>query len=149
MSIASLRRQIHVGCKQLGLDDETRHDLQLAATGKASMKDMSEGDMRKVLDALKQRGFKTSTGRKRKRAPRADVRYCHVLWGLLYKAGHARIGGAEGLNAFVRSRFENTWGHVPIDIDAMTEAGEINDVIRALKDWCGRNGIPTELNGTK
>lgn len=37
MTSKTLQRMIHVGCKQLGLDNDTRHDLQLVATGKASM----------------------------------------------------------------------------------------------------------------
>ncbi|MEP3298569.1 MAG: regulatory protein GemA [Pseudoruegeria sp.] len=136
-------KKIHVACKQLGLDSGMRHDLQLMATGKASMTDMTEADMDKVLAALKERGFSARQSR-RKPASRADVRYCHVLWRLLHEADVARTGGAKGLNAFIRAQFENTWGHVPIDIDAMTEFSEINDVIEALKAWCRREGIPTE-----
>lgn len=146
MTKATLRKQIHVGCKQLGLDTATRHDLQLLITGKSSMSDMTEAEMVKLLKELKKRGFKTGFQR-RKPAPRADIRYVHVLWGLLHKAGHARIGGPKGLNAFIRARFEDKWGHVPIDIDAMTETSEISDVIEALKAWCNRESIPTEPAG--
>ena len=144
MSKDALRRKIHVGCKQLCLDSEARRDLQLLSTGKASMSEMTEADMNNMVKALVDRGFKASKGR-RKPASRADVRYAHVLWRLLNQAGHARIGGAKGLNAFIRARFESKWGHVPIDIDAMTETPEINDVIEALKAWCIREGISTEL----
>jgi len=146
MSAERLRKQIFVGCRQLGLDCETRHDLQLAATGKSSLKDMSEAELQLVVKRLRARGF-NSSGKKRPAAKRPDIRYCHVLWRLLHQAGHARIGGAKGLNAFIRSRFEPKWGHVPIDIDAMTETSEINDVIEALKAWCRREGISTELGG--
>lgn len=146
MSAESLRKQIFVGCRQLGLDTDTRRDLQLVATGKDSLKDMTEAELRKVVDALKDRGFKIKSGGKRPAAKRKDIRYCHVLWGLLHKAGAARVRGAAGLNAFIRSPetgLQAKWGHVPIDIDAMTDAGEISDVIEALKSWCNRKGIPT------
>ena len=53
-----LKRLIHVGCRDLGLDDETRRSVQLVATGKTSMSDMTESELRKVVDALKERGFK-------------------------------------------------------------------------------------------
>jgi hypothetical protein len=66
------------------------------------------------------------------------------MWRLLVEAGSAKVAGPKGLNAFIRARFEKTWGHVPIDIDAMTEWSEIDDVVQALKDWCARDGI--ELN---
>ena len=60
MTDRTLQRMIHVGCRQLGIDSDTRHDLQLQVTGKASMSDMTEPEMRMLLDALKQRGFKPS-----------------------------------------------------------------------------------------
>lgn len=149
----TLKRMIHVGCKQLGLDNDTRRDLQLIATGKASMSDMTEADLRKVVDALKNRGFKpygntwftSAKGGKRTkghdRAPRADLRFVHVLWTLLGEAGALKRPGRDGLNAFIRSRFEGKWQSVPIDVDAIRDAGQINDVTRALKDMCRRAGV--------
>ena len=150
----SLKRMIHVGCKQLGLDDDTRRGLQLIATGKASMAEMSEPELRQVVEALKNRGFKPYgntyfTGGKKdgKRAahapaPRADLRFVHVLWKRLGDAGAAKRPGRDGLNAFIRSRFEGKWQSVPIDVDALRDAGQINDVIRALKDMCRRAEVP-------
>jgi phage gp16-like protein len=139
----ALQQTIHVACRQLGLDGEARRDLQLAVTGKASMTDMTEADLKRLLDRLKADGFKLDKPKKRA-APRADLRYCHVLWRLLGEAGAVRVPGRAGLNAFVRARFESKWASVPIDIDALQDAGQINDVTRALKDMCGRAGIPTE-----
>jgi hypothetical protein len=37
---------------------------------------------------------------------------------------------------------------VPIDIDTLRNAGQINDVTRSLKDWCKREGITTERPNT-
>lgn len=149
----TLKRMIHVGCKELGLDDDTRRGLQLIATGKASMSDMTEAELRQVVDALKKRGFKPygntyytsrKSGGKRKghaTAPRADLRYIHVLWRQLGEAGVLNRPGRDGLNAFVRSRFESKWQSVPIDVDALRDAGQINAVIRALQDMCRRAGV--------
>lgn len=141
----TLQRMIHVGCKELGLDQDTRHDLQLAVTGKASMADMSDADLRKVIEALKQRGFnagfKGASKGHRAAAPRADLRFIHVLWRLLGEAGALKRPGRDGLNAFIRARFEGKWQSVPIDVDALREAGQINDVVRALKDMCKRAGV--------
>ena len=143
----ALQKLVHVGCRELGIDADTRRELQLVATGKASMRDMTEADLEAVVAALKARGFKVQggTGRKaRKAAPRADLRYVHVLWGLLGRAGKLTKPGRAGLNAFVRSRFEAHWASVPLDIDMLQDAGQIRDVTRALKDWCAREGIATE-----
>lgn len=143
----SLQRLIHAGCRQLGLDEETRRDLQQVATGKASMAEMTEAELGQVVEALKLRGFSTgfNAGAKpgRARAPRADLRYAHVLWGLLGQAGHLERPGREGLNAFVRSRFGASFGSEVIDIDTMRDAGQINAVIKALQAMCHRHGIPT------
>jgi phage gp16-like protein len=143
MSVSSLRKMIHVGCKQLGLDNDTRRDLQLLATGKASMSDMTELELGKVIKALKSKGFKTIQGSKAKRpaAKRGDVRFAHVLWRRLSEHGAAHTAGPAGLNAFIRARFEQKWGAVPIDIDTMTDWAQIADVIDALKAWCKREGV--------
>lgn len=147
----NLKRMIHVGCRELGLDDDTRHDLQLVATGKASMADMTEAELRAVVSALKDRGFKPygstfytskKDGRKgHARAPRADLRFIHVMWSKLGAAGALKKPGRAGLNAFIRSSFEGKWASVPIDIDALREPGQIDDVVQALKAMCRRAGV--------
>lgn len=152
-AVLTLKRMIHVGCKALGLDQDTRRDLQLVATGKTSMSDMTEAELRQVVEALKQRGFKPygntwytagkSGGKARGHAPapRADLRYVHVLWRQLGEAGALKRPGRDGLNAFIRKRFEGKWQSVPIDVDALRDASQINDVTRALKDMCRRAGV--------
>ena len=145
MTAVNLRKMIHIGCKQIGLDNDTRRDLQLVATGKASMSDMTEADLLKMVEALKQRGFKSgfkgaAKGR-RAPAPRGDLRFIHVMWRLLGDAGAIDSPGRDGLNAFIRSRFENTWSSVPIDIDALRDHQRIDAVVQALKAMCRRAGV--------
>jgi phage gp16-like protein len=145
MAARNLQRMIHVACKQLGLDEDTRHDLQLAATGKASMADMTDADLTRVIDALEQRGFdpaaKPASNRLKPAASRADLRFIHVMWKLLGDAGSLQKPGRAGLNAFIRTQFEGKWKSVPVDIDALRETAQINDVIQALKAMCRRAGI--------
>ncbi|MGJ8609680.1 MAG: phage protein GemA/Gp16 family protein [Octadecabacter sp.] len=130
----ALQQQIHVGCRQLGLDADARRDLQLATTGKASMRDMTERDLKLVIQRLKSDGFKITKSNRRPAAPRADLRYVHVLWRLLGEAGKLDKPGREGLNAFIRSRFEGKWESFPIDIDALRNANQINDV-KHVSSW--------------
>lgn len=144
MTRRNLQRLIHVGAKQLGIDSATRHDLQLRVVGKSSMADMTDSELRAIATEMKRMGFKADAQGRRPPARRADIRFCHVMWRLLNEAGATKISGAKGLNAFIRARFEKTWGHVPIDIDTMTEWEQIKDVVEALKSWCAREGI--ELN---
>ncbi len=143
-----MQQLIHVGCRALSLDQEDRRALQLAVTGKDSMTDMSEAELKAVLDRLKADGFKPDAkGRSRHRkAPRADLRLVHVLWRKLGDAGELDRPGRGGLNAFVRSRFETSWGIVPADIDMLRDGAKITAIIRALKDWCARAGIQLEGN---
>lgn len=139
----ALQKLIHAGCRQLGLDEDTRRGLQLMATGKESLRDMTEEEMGNVLMALKSCGFTPSPGPapRRKAAERGDVRFAHVLWGKLSRAGAVDKAGAAGLNAFIRARFEKSWGAAPIDIDAMRDGQQIATVIEALKAMCARAGI--------
>jgi hypothetical protein len=137
---------IHVAAKELGLDAETRRDLQLRVTGKASLKDMTPGELDRVVEEFKKAGFKpVSKGGshqvRRAAATRGDVRFCHVLWGKLWRAGVVEVRGAAGLNAFVRARYGAAWGAVPIDIDTMTDARQIATIIEGLKAMCLRAGV--------
>lgn len=144
MSIRRLQKLIHVGCRDRGIDSDTRRDLQLVACGKTSMTDMTEADLLLVVQALKDRGFAPDRRGVKKRypaAPRADLRLIHVLWRKLSDAGVLDKPGRSGLNAFIRSQFEAKWGSVPIDIDTLRDADKINAVVRALKAWCKRAGV--------
>lgn len=149
MNRRQLQKQIHVACRQLGLDAGTRHDIQLAACGKASMRDMDAHDLVLVISHLKSHGWKNDfqPGVKTagyKPAPRADLRLVHVLWRKLGEAGVLREPSRAGLNKFIRLRFENTWQSVPIDVDALRDHRQISQILNALKDWCAREGVELE-----
>lgn len=138
----ALQKLIHLGCRELGLDAQARRDLQLVATGKASMRDMTEADLRRVVDRLKADGFRITVSKPRRAAaPRADLRMIHVLWRKLGEAGALRDPTRRGLNAFIQKRFGKVWGSVPADIDMLREWKMIDDVMQALKDWGQREGI--------
>ena len=142
----ALHRLIFAACRQLGLDDAARHDLQVSVTGKASLRDMTQAELTLVVDRLKTHGFKPvskahSNRQKYPRAPRADLRLVHVLWRKLGEAGALREPGRAGLNRFIRARFGKVWGSVPGDVDMLRDHEQINDVIRALKDWGQRSEI--------
>lgn len=143
-----LQKLIFAACRQLGLDDEARRDLQVSVTGKASLRDMNDGELKLVVNRLKEAGFEDrprSPGHKP--APRADLRLIHVLWRKLAEAGEVRRPGREGLNAFIRSRFGPSWGSVPADVDMLRDWQKIDAVIQALKDWGQRTGIDFDWEG--
>ena len=139
----ALQQKIHMGCRALGMDSDTRQAMQKTVTGKSSMTDMNETDLRLVLNHLKDAGFKpASKGHfKHAKAPRADLRMIHVLWGKLGEKGVLREPTRKGLNAFIRARFEKTWGSVPADVDMLRQWEHIDQVVQALKMWGERSDI--------
>ena len=135
----ALRRQIFVGCRELGLNNDARQALQLAETGKASLRDMSEPELTLVLNRLKKDGFNpVSKGKKFKKSDRKDIRIIHVLWRKIGETGALKDPSRKGLNAFIRSRFSEIWGYEIADVDMLREWKEIDDVIQALKAWAER-----------
>lgn len=150
MPVRPLQRKIHAACRQLGLDAEARHDLQLNLTGKASMRDMEEAELQQVLAHLQASGAKIGTsGGGHKAASRADLRLIHVLWRKLGEAGALERPGRDGLNAFIRARFGDTWRSVPADVDMLRHHEQIDAVIAALKDWGRREGIDFDFSRTR
>lgn len=146
-ALASAKRSIHAACRDLGIDAETRHDLQLRITGKTSTRDMTAGDVRKMQAELRRQGWSPARkkrgaggGRWRTKSPRADIRKIHVLWRLLAEAGVYQPG-ARALNAFINStKFAAKYGHAERDVDMLPE-DFAQDVIEALKVICRRNGV--------
>lgn len=49
-------KAVHAACRAAGIDADARRDLQLAVTGKASLGDMTLGEVSQVLDRLNGRG---------------------------------------------------------------------------------------------
>lgn len=138
----SLQKLIFTACRQLGYDDEVRRDLQVSVTGKASLRDMNDGELMLVVNRLKQDGFEDKPRNPpHKPAPRADLRMIHVLWRKLGQAGALRDPSRRGLNTFIRARFEVTWGSVPADVDMLRDWQQIDAVIQALKSWGQRAEI--------
>ena len=141
---ARLMRGIHGACRRLGLDDDARHDVQIAVTGKGSLRDMDARDLARLIAHLNRlQGRTGGTGRGRgarhhARAVRGDVRLIHALWGDLGRRGALQRPDRAGLNAFIRARFAAHWSYVPLDVDMLGDAACITDVIRALQSMLQR-----------
>mgnify|MGYP001327859438 CR=1 FL=1 len=65
----------------------------------------------------------------------------HVLWSKLGQAGALEKPGRAGLNAFIRRRFGDTWGSVPVDVDQLRDWQQIDAVLQALIAWGKREKI--------
>lgn len=139
----ALQQKIHVGCRQLGMDADARRALQLAVTGKHSMKDMDHAELLMLIKRLNSDGFKPSSkgAKKHKTASRPDLRLVHVLWRKLGEAGELRDPSRAGLNKFIQARFGKVWGSVPADVDMLRQWPQIDAVIQALNSWGARADI--------
>lgn len=85
-----LKAQIHIGKQQLGLDDDTYRALLKSATGKTSSADMNIVDLHKVVEAMKQRGFKV-------RRPKAG------------KSTSSRLSNKNGTPADLLDKLKAVW----------------------------------------
>ena len=142
---ATTIRMIHVACRDLGLDQETRHELQERVTGVSSLSAMNERQLKLVVDELKAKGWtpapKKGSKTFRNFASRGDIRFCHVLWAKLVAAGVFAVPGHEGLNAFARTVLEKADGATILDVDQLRDHKQIALLIEVLKNRCTRAGV--------
>lgn len=103
-----LRRTIFALCRERGIGDDLRHELQLSVTGKPSLRDCTTSEMRAILDRLSGRNTWTPQGIMNKLASELD-------------------NGALRLRAFTWQRFNKE----PDDLDA----NEVRSAIACLRNW--------------
>jgi len=143
MNRSTAMRTIYACARKLDMDEDDRRDvIERVHPGVRSLSGLDETGMIAVATEFQRLTPKPKA--KGGLAPRADLRFVHVLWKLLGDADKVNKPGRDGLNAFIRSRFETKWGAVPLDIDAMRDHDQISDVIDALKAWCHRDGVELE-----
>ncbi|MCY4548147.1 MAG: DUF1018 domain-containing protein [Defluviicoccus sp.] len=136
---ARIRRAIFARCREAGIDDAARHDIQLRATGKASLTDMSPAEMGRVLRALG-RGSKPAAGGRPAGEPRTaalpvgpHTAKLRALWISGYWLGVVRDKSDAALAAFIRRQ-------AGIDAARWATPAQSSACIEALKDWLARDG---------
>ena len=136
-----MRRAIFAACRKRGLDDATRHSLQLRVTGKASLTQMTDAELRNVLVALNGSGGpKRAASRPDPTASAAAAlpggphdKKLMALWISGWHLGVIRDPSAEALAVWMRKMTglgSLKWAQ-PRDTAACIEA---------LKDWLARDG---------
>ena len=135
---------IHVGKKQLGLDDDLYREVLESTTEKNSSKLLTVQQLETVLDRMKQLGFtveaKEKTGVKNL-ADDAQSKLIRHLWLQLHTAGQIRNGSEQALAKFVENR-------VHVSALQFLSSHHADMIINHLREWCKRCGIerlkPTE-----
>lgn len=142
MSKKSTRRSrelalIHIGKKELGWDDDTYRDALLAWTGKTSSGKMTTAERSKVIEGMKELGFRPE----RTQAPPEPVvidegdapvtRKIKTLWRELHREGAVENPSLQSLNRFcIRiTRDEH--------VDFLSDK-DAQKMIEVLKSWLAR-----------
>lgn len=138
--------KVHLGAKQLGLDDDARRDLLERITGRRSSADCSDAQLDLVLAEFKRLGWKpvAQPGRSPKAdaAPSKAVRRpadspvalkARALWISLWQLGVVRSSTEVALEAFAKRQ-------LGVESLQWADAGKAFRLIEALKAMATRAG---------
>lgn len=126
-SRAKMIGAVRAATRRLRLADDDRKAIQLEATGKASMADMSLAEIGLVLDRLN-RDYRGPRGQ------RAHVGKIRALWWTLYWLGAVGEPNDAAVDAFVKRQTGK-------ESARFLHPKEAFRVIEALKAWAAREGV--------
>ncbi len=135
-----LIRLIHVGKRELGLDDEIYRALLMGSVQKDSTSAMSVPELERVLERMKRSGFKVRVKSARPPAqsrpgrPLAqypEARKVRALWLFLHQLGVVKNPSEEALAAYVKRIAK-------VDALQWTNGNQTEALIETLKKWAMR-----------
>lgn len=124
---------VHAARKASGLDEDTYRAMLTRITGKSSSKDLTDGELRRVLDHMN--GQKP--GQHRFAPPRANnpvAGKARALWISLHALGAISDRSESALNAWVKRQYK-------VDHLAFVQGAKGFAVVEGLKQWCARLGV--------
>lgn len=122
---------LHAAATKAGLDDDAYRAMLVARTGKASAKELSDAQIRGLLDHLNG-GAKPQDTRRRDDSPTS--RKIRALWLSLYQLGAVRNPSETALANFAKPIAK-------VDDLRWLSARDAFRVIEALKDMGARHGV--------
>lgn len=128
---------IHVGKKQLGLDDDLYREVLESCTGKTSSKEMNLAQLESVLDRMRQLGFQVESKDKsgvKNLADDAQSKLIRHLWLQLHEAGQVRNSDEKALAKFIENK-------VGVSALQFLSTKNADMIITHLRQWCKRCGI--------
>lgn len=135
---------IHVGKRELALDDDTYRLMLSSETGKTSCKQMNIKQLEQVLGAMKSRGFTHQTNarktpfKRRLSAKSGNVKTqidkINAIWITMFKHGFIRDGSATALDVYVRRMTHRAQGE-GVDHVAWCTSSQAHTVLESLKRW--------------
>lgn len=132
MNRRGLLALVHLARKQLALDEDTYRLALEQVTGKSSAAELSDGELGRVVDHFRTKGWAPKPKGKSAPRPRPSdnrhVRKVWAIWGEMCKAGTVRNPTRAALRAFVERMTGVT------DPEWLSPA-QANVVVEGLKAW--------------
>lgn len=126
--------KVKMACKQLGIEEDDYKDMLLGATGHASLTLCNDGQIVRVIELLKSKGFRQAPSRARQGQAQHPVALkARAMWLSLYQLGVVRNPSEQALEKFA-------CGQLKCARFAWARQSEGGKVIEALKDMAIRNG---------
>jgi phage gp16-like protein len=135
-------RLIHVAKRELALDEETYRAMLCSVAGVRSAKYLDVTGRKKVLDHLKERGFKVKVA-----APAsndaADSRYrkIRVLWKQLHDSGKVAHNTEHAVRSYIKRMTH-------LEDFQLLDDLQVSMVIEALKKWLARSEQPADADAS-
>ena len=129
----SMLGKIHIAKKQLAMDEDDYRQLLFEVTGHGSAADCSDGQLSRVIERLKEKGFKPLPKAGRKAATHPMARKARALWISLHHLCVVQNPSEQALEAFA---------HRQLKCEKLSWANQrdANKLIEALKAMAVRNG---------
>ncbi|EHK89837.1 gp16 family protein [Aggregatibacter actinomycetemcomitans] len=136
---------IHIAKSKLGIDELSYRILLERTTGKTSSTKMTVGELLKVYDLMKQKGFKPQV--KRGMSPTSEravvkSRITHkirAMWIQMHKIGIVKDGSEHALNRFMHNQLFKNAARKVIKLNVQSlDDDEAAKLLEILKKWMGR-----------
>ncbi|EHF4787286.1 regulatory protein GemA [Salmonella enterica] len=132
MERGKLIQLIHIAKNKLGIDTDTYRQMLLSITGVTSTSTMNPGQLKKVLNVMKDKGFRVKPAAKaRSSRPLVDtpqVKKLRALWLEMHQQGKVRDSSEVALQAWVKRE-------TGVDKLQWLEPGMASLCIEKLKKW--------------
>lgn len=135
---------IHVGLKQLGIEQDDARDLYERQTGKRSLRDMRPRELEAVVGELRRLGFKPSSKGAARRVEGRYAKKLQAMWIALWNLGLTADRTDRALVSFVQrqTKVDHTrFLHDPADAAKVIEALKGWMAREAGVEWRGKSGL--------
>jgi phage gp16-like protein len=133
---------VHVGRRELSLDDEDYRALLESVTGSRSAKGLKAAQLEAVVTAMKGLGFEVKGNTTGRRSPPStahvqapEVRKLRAIWITMKNDGLLHDGSEDALGSFIRRMTANANGGVGINRAEWLTSVQAERVLEALKKW--------------